>query len=193
MHTRFPDQASAEYGNQSSRTCLEHTAMSQHRDLDVTKRDRFELLSAYLDGEVTPEERRLVTTWLDEDPETQCLYQRLLHLRQGLRGIYHERSATNPQATAQAVVTKLNRRLRLTYMAGMTAAAVAVLGVFSGALNNPFGRTSVMQSSTSQESLKIALDQPPITIPKPTLLDGVTPLVDSAMPDNEMGTVEQAL
>ncbi|MEM9769414.1 MAG: zf-HC2 domain-containing protein, partial [Cyanobacteria bacterium P01_D01_bin.71] len=63
--------------------------MSQHRDLDATKRDRFELLSAYLDGEVSPDERRLVATWLDKDPEAQCLYRRLLQLRQGFQGLSH--------------------------------------------------------------------------------------------------------
>jgi hypothetical protein len=81
MNTSCQNIVSADSDYQSSQPCLEHIAMSQHRDLDVTKRDRFELLSAYLDGEVSPEERRLVTTWLADDPETQCLYQRLLHLR----------------------------------------------------------------------------------------------------------------
>uniref|UniRef100_A0ACD5GTL5 Anti-sigma factor family protein n=1 Tax=Desertifilum tharense IPPAS B-1220 TaxID=1781255 RepID=A0ACD5GTL5_9CYAN len=36
--------------------------------LDMLKRDRFELLSAYLDGEVTASERQQVENWLDTDP-----------------------------------------------------------------------------------------------------------------------------
>ena len=34
--------------------------MDHQQDIDVTKRDRFELLSAYVDGELPPEERRMV-------------------------------------------------------------------------------------------------------------------------------------
>ncbi|MEM8615165.1 MAG: hypothetical protein AAGF93_24380 [Cyanobacteria bacterium P01_H01_bin.105] len=46
---------------------------------------RFELLSAYLDGEVTAEERKLVAQWLMDEPNTQQMYQRLLMLRQAIR------------------------------------------------------------------------------------------------------------
>jgi anti-sigma factor RsiW len=157
--------------------------MSQHRDLDVTKRDRFELLSAYLDGEVSPEERRLVMTWLAEDPETQCLYQRLLQLRQGFQSLRPEQwQSDTAHKTANAVISKLNQRLKLSCMAGMTAAAVAVIGIFSGALNNPMGRVGIAQSPTSQESLKIALDQPPITIPKPAIVTDMSSM-DSVLPE----------
>ena len=46
---------------------------------------RFELLSAYIDNEVTPEERQLVAHWLMHDSTTQQMYQRLLRLRQAIR------------------------------------------------------------------------------------------------------------
>jgi anti-sigma factor RsiW len=194
MNTSCQNIVSADSDYQSSQPCLEHIAMSQHRDLDVTKRDRFELLSAYLDGEVSPEERRLVTTWLADDPETQCLYQRLLHLRRGFQGLCHERwQSETAQITAQAVIGKLNQRLRLTYMAGMTAAAVAVIGVFSGAFNDPMSRFGVVQSPTTKEGLEIALDQPPILIPKPAAVAGTTPM-DAVLPETgASGLVEQAL
>ncbi len=55
--------------------------------LDMLKRDRFELLSAYLDGEVTAAERREVETLLATDPVAQCLHQRLLRLRQEFRSM----------------------------------------------------------------------------------------------------------
>ncbi|MGB3136401.1 MAG: zf-HC2 domain-containing protein, partial [Nodosilinea sp.] len=42
-------------------------AASGNCDLDATKRDRFELLSAYLDGEVTPEERQQVLFWIQHE------------------------------------------------------------------------------------------------------------------------------
>jgi Putative zinc-finger len=52
---------------------------------DPLKRDRFELLSAYLDGEVTAPERRQVEAWLKSDPKMQALYARMLKMQQGVR------------------------------------------------------------------------------------------------------------
>ena len=52
---------------------------------DYDEEARFELISAYLDDEVTTEERKLVAQWLMDDPSTQQLYQRLLMLRQAIR------------------------------------------------------------------------------------------------------------
>ncbi|MEM1308894.1 MAG: zf-HC2 domain-containing protein [Cyanobacteria bacterium P01_H01_bin.153] len=158
--------------------------MSQHRDLDATKRDRFELLSAYLDGEVSPDERRLVATWLDKDPEAQCLYQRLLQLRQGFQGLSHMSWQDNPPCNAaDQVFRKLNRRFRMTCMAGMTAAAVAVISVFSGALHpiERIGGGTISASSSAKDPLEIALDHPPIAIPKPAMTGSVLPM-DSVLP-----------
>ena len=50
--------------------------------MDIHNRDRFELLNAYLDGEVTAAERRQIDGWLTTDSEVQCLYARALKLRQ---------------------------------------------------------------------------------------------------------------
>jgi len=161
--------------------------MSQQRELDVTKRDRFELLSAYLDGEVSPEERRLVATWLANDPNTQCLYRRLLHLRRGFEGIRAvPRESQTAERTATVVVTRLNDRFRLTCMAGLTAAAVAVIGVFSGALNHSIGRLGVAQTNAPSHSntLEIALDQPPIMIPKSTVSTEMPPM-ETVIPSSD--------
>jgi anti-sigma factor RsiW len=50
--------------------------------MDMHNRDRFELLNAYLDGEVTANERRQIENWLATDSQVQCLYARALKLRQ---------------------------------------------------------------------------------------------------------------
>ncbi|MEL6937090.1 MAG: zf-HC2 domain-containing protein [Cyanobacteria bacterium J06607_17] len=50
-----------------------------------SEEERFELLSAYLDDEVTAEERRQVAQWLMDDPHTLQMYRRLLMLRQAIR------------------------------------------------------------------------------------------------------------
>lgn len=44
-------------------------------------RDRFELLTAYLDSEVTAAERQQIQDWLRTDLEVQRLYARALQLR----------------------------------------------------------------------------------------------------------------
>ena len=50
--------------------------------MDLHQRDRFELLNAYLDGEVTAAEQRQVEDWLTTDSAAQRLYSRALGLRQ---------------------------------------------------------------------------------------------------------------
>jgi hypothetical protein len=142
------------------------------RELDVVKRDRFELLSAYLDGEVTPDERRLVHQWLQDDTAAQCLHARLLHLRRGFTGLSHPTSwqpTTPADEVAEGVIDRLNHRLSRTCMAGIAAAAIAVVGSLSGAVANrpwaPF-LTQAEAPVSPEVPLEIALDQPAITIPK---------------------------
>ena len=80
--------------------------------LDNLKRDRFELLSAYLDGEVTVSERRQVEQWLETDQNMRCLYSRLLKLRQGMRTMAvpaSERSVEQTIESAIASPSKLTR------------------------------------------------------------------------------------
>ncbi|RZM82885.1 anti-sigma factor family protein [Leptolyngbya iicbica] len=180
MSERYQSSHQPQGTHPQSVICSQQTASGYNRDLDATKRDRFELLSAYLDGEVSPEERRLVVFWLDEDPEAQCLYQRLLQLRRGFQGLGTEHwHTTNPCEAAEQVVSKLNHRVRATWMAGMTAAAVLVAGIFSGALN-PIERMGLsnVSASKTEDNLEIALDQPPILIPKPAAVRNM----DSVLP-----------
>ena len=137
------------------------------RDLDVTKRDRFELLSAYLDGEVTPEERHLVQNWLATDASAKCLYQRLLQLRQGFQNLPSQ--PCDSDNTLSEFFCLLNRRLRLACMAGAGVCALGVLGMLSGV----FGpRHGLMQwvalpgtSDASYTTLQVSLDQPVFSLP----------------------------
>jgi hypothetical protein len=140
------------------------TLDQQCHDIDVIKRDRFELLSAYLDGEVTPDERQMVLEWMHSDPNAKCLYNRLLHLRQGLREANH-----SPCGDADAVVAQvfhsLNRRMQLMGMAGLGVVVVGVLSVLSGSMGNTQSIWR-LASGTQPEYLEIALDQPAFPIPK---------------------------
>lgn len=98
--------------------------------LDNLKRDRFELLSAYLDGEVTPQERRQVEGWLRADESMQCLYARLLQLRQQMQSMPIPASASSADDMAYAVCERLDRRSRRPYVFGGVMAIAAVFCAF---------------------------------------------------------------
>ncbi|MBG1265545.1 anti-sigma factor family protein [Nostoc sp. WHI] len=146
--------------------------------MDMVKRDRFELLSAYLDGEVTAIERRQVEEWLANDASVQCLYARLLKLRQGLRTLPVPTAQQSPEATVEQVLTRLRRRSRLSWTIGGAAVAACVIGAVSGLL--PGGsrtpqmaqRPQIESAQTSSASmippspLMVGLNNPVIEIPK---------------------------
>lgn len=145
------------------------------------KRDRFELLSAYLDGEVTADERRQVETWLDNDATVQKLYQRLLLLRQGFQCIPVPAAETSIDVDAMVdqVVRRANRPSRRLVVTGGAIAAIVVGTVSAFVLGSPtrmpqFAErpdadteiASDAELGVSTEGLQIALDKPIIEIPK---------------------------
>jgi len=151
-------------------------------------RDRFELLSAYLDGEVTASERRQVEAWLKSDPQVQCLYTRLLKLRRGVQSL--PIPADRPiEQTVDRVLAQLERRPRQLLVWG----GMAIAGMFFGALSM---RLPSVEHATSQiadsptpiaqvnpDALMIALDRPVIEIPKAP--------VSSLQPANQTASAEQ--
>jgi negative regulator of sigma E activity len=135
--------------------------------LDMQKRDRFELLSAYLDGEVTAAERRQVQEWLATDPQVQCLYNRLLKVRQALRAIPVPSSEPVDQ-TVDQVFAKLDRRPQRMFVWGGAAIAAVFVGVLATMLpgNNPFSPQFAQSPKPegSGEALTIALNKPLVNI-----------------------------
>lgn len=149
--------------------------------LDMQKRDRFELLSAYLDGEVTAAERRQVQEWLDTDPQVQQLYNRLLKLRSALRTVPIQQEVSADQ-TIDAFFDRLDRRPTRRWRWG----GVAIAAVFVGALATLLpGRDSLVpqlaQSPTpSSEPLMVALNEPLVNIPKAAVTSPVKSLPHSS-------------
>ncbi|MBD2692359.1 anti-sigma factor family protein [Anabaena catenula] len=152
--------------------------------MDIEKRDslrhseadRFELLSAYLDGEVTAVERRQIEEWLANDASVKCLYGRLLKLRQGLKTIPVP-SQQSPEATFQQVWTRLHRRSQAAWMVGGAAVAACFIGTISGLLPDTGLKMQLAQQqikptvATTQPAvpaspLMVALNNPVIEIPK---------------------------
>ncbi|MEH2406335.1 anti-sigma factor family protein [Nostoc sp.] len=156
--------------------------------MDMVKRDRFELLSAYLDGEVTALERRQVEEWLANDASVQCLYARLLKLRQGLRTLPVPTAQQSPEATVQQVFIRLRRRYRLNWMVGGAAIAACVIGAVSGIVSGGFSprqlaqRPEIEPIQTSSASmvplspLMVGLNNPVIEIPKAAVASPENPI-----------------
>lgn len=131
-------------------------------------RDRFELLSAYLDGEVTANERRQIEAWLKHDAQVQCLYSRLLKLRQGMHTMPIPTDCPIEQ-TVERVLSRIDRRRRKLMVWGGMAIAAMFVSAVSVSLPNAEYATSQIDTTPAQpdsEALMIALDRPIIEIPK---------------------------
>lgn len=153
--------------------------------LSMLQRDRFELLSAYLDGEVTAAERKQVEEWLATDPVVKRLYSRLLELRQGLQSMPVPAASQSVEQTVDAVFKRVNRRPKQILLWGGAAVAALFVGAVSGLLpgsnsfNPQFAQSPIEGSGATQntqlpssaqavnsDALMIALDQPVVQIPK---------------------------
>ncbi|WP_448572924.1 anti-sigma factor family protein [Trichothermofontia sp.] len=129
--------------------------------------DRFELLSAYLDGEVTAAERQQVEGWLASDAEVKQLYQRLLGLRQGWQNLHIPQAETNVDQLVEQVFARVERRpTRKLVVAGAAIAAV-VVGTLLSVLPEERFFSPQMASSPAPDAdeLVIALDSPLIELP----------------------------
>lgn len=143
-----------------------------HREMDFLQRDRFELLSAYLDSEVTAAERKQVQEWLTTDPAVQRLYTRLTEVRRGLQTMPVPQPEQSAQHTAKQVFERIDhRRTQKAALWGGAAIAAMFIGAVSGIL--PGGQSFVFQMAespqpkvTSAPPVMVALNEPVVEIPK---------------------------
>ncbi|MEH1891405.1 MAG: zf-HC2 domain-containing protein [Nostoc sp.] len=179
FYDRSPLQLPQDFSDGMAKHTNESTGL-----MDMVKRDRFELLSAYLDGEVTAPERRQVEEWLANDASVQCLYARLLKLRQGLRTLPVPTAQQSPEATVQQVLKRLRRRSRFNWMVGGAAIAACVIGAVSGGSSPPqlAQRPEIEPIQTSSASmvplspLMVGLNNPVIEIPKAAVASPENPI-----------------
>ncbi len=162
------------------------------KEMDSLQRDRFELLSAFIDGEVTAAERRQVQELLATDPQMQRLHSRLLKLRQGVQKLPVPVPETTAQETVQQVFSKIDhRRTRRTFVWGGAALAAVFVSALSGIFPGSQSFVPQLAQSTKQEAapepLMIAVNRPVIEIPKAAVSSpekSVTPLVLPSGADN---------
>jgi anti-sigma factor RsiW len=137
--------------------------------------DRFELLSAYLDGELTPEERHQVQYWLDTDPQFKQIYHRLLRLHQGMQNVSFSRKNTSIEQLCDNVFLQVDRQQKRRNFKVLTGGAIAALFAASifGFWTN--GNRSILNMAKSSQDtsaskplmLAVTLDKPAVNIPKP--------------------------
>ena len=131
--------------------------------------ERFELLSAYLDGEVTTHERLQVETWLASDRAFQHQYQQLKQIQQVIPRITVP-SSQSAQALATGVFVKLdrqrNRKLAMlgggALLATLVAAVTGLGGLFGD--NNPQLQFAANKADTPAP-LMVALNDPILAMP----------------------------
>lgn len=160
--------------NSSSDMSVEHLTVEN---------DRFELLSAYIDGEVTVAQKEQVQQWLNDDPSFAQLYQRLLRLNYGFQSLPTPVATKSAQQITDQVFKRIenNRWQKIAFWGG-TAIAALTVGMVSWLFQenkminpqmaeqpNSTEQTRPIASNPNQRtepSLMIAVNRPSIPIPK---------------------------
>jgi len=125
---------------------------------------RFELLSAYLDGEVNLAERQQVQKWLDTEPQFKELYLSLLRLEREIEQLPIATSALAANQVAQQVFAQIaqeNRRYRWLFGTGLLLTALLAAMVSPGLwkmLNPP--EMHMAQNLNLTEPLVVNLNAP---------------------------------
>ena len=136
--------------------------------------ERFELISAYIDNELSPTERKQVQNWLDCEPQTKQLYTQLLALQGQMQSLEVPQSNCEPDKITASVFRTLDRRrYKRRLILGGGAIAASVLAGFTGLVSGVDSDLKLAQSVDSEQNmtdtvmLAIALNKPAIDIPKP--------------------------
>ncbi|MDJ0662540.1 MAG: anti-sigma factor [Crocosphaera sp.] len=132
--------------------------------------ERFELLSAYIDGELTAQERKQVQQWLDSDPEFHQLYKQLLRVQREVPTLRVPESAVSVDDLSQGVfdaIDSQDRRKRGLIASGLGIAAVIIGSIAHISLQDGLS-PRFAQTGKDQDALTIALNRPVVEIP-PTL------------------------
>ena len=131
--------------------------------------ERFELLSAYLDGEVTAKERQQVEAWLSTDRSFQLQYRQMQNIQVALPRMTVP-SCQSAQALSASVFAKIDRQRnrKLTWIGG-GAIAATLLAAVTG-LGGLFGdRSPQFQFAANKPKtpapLMLALNDPILAMP----------------------------
>ena len=123
----------------------------------------FELLSAYFDDEVTPQERRQVEARLDTDRQFKATYHELRKLRSQFQAMPTP-PTRSVQDIARQVFRRIDRRRHLMLAGSGGAIAALFLALVFGELPRPL---MADWGDEEIEPVKIALNEPLVPIVNP--------------------------
>ena len=146
----------------------------------IIPEERFELLSAYIDGEVTETDEQLVEQWLSDDVDFRRLYQQQLKLRQSLIDLpvpvsAHSSVKGETDVMINRVFAEIDKRSqrRKWKLAGIGISVAAVFGVLGSMFTfNPSTQFSPVANSiktpvqVKEEPIIIAMEEPLVPFPK---------------------------
>ena len=146
----------------------------------MTPDQRFQLLSAYIDGEVSETEEQLVETWLSDDPNFRLLYQQQIKLRQVLIELpvpipANSSSRIETDRLVNRVMAEIERRSqrRKWKLAGLGISVAAIVGVFGSMFTfnsspqfSPVANSVKPAAVVKEEPILIAMEEPLVPLPK---------------------------
>ncbi|MEL6908597.1 MAG: zf-HC2 domain-containing protein [Cyanobacteria bacterium J06643_13] len=132
---------------------------------------RFELISAYIDGELAPNEKKQVQQWIDQDPQVKTVYTQLLALQSQMQNLPTPAEVESvTQITAKVFHSLERRRYRRRLAMGGSAIAASLLTaitMLSGSNNWKFAQpANINENEGNTVMLAVALNTPAINIPK---------------------------
>ncbi len=146
----------------------------------TNSQERFELLSAYIDGEVTNTEEQLVEKWLSDDVDFRRVYQHQLKLRQSLIDLPVPVAATSSvkaetNVMIDRVFAEIDKRSqrRKWKLAGIGISVAAVVGIFGSMFTfnsspqfSPVANSFKVPAPVAEEPILIAMEEPLVPLPK---------------------------
>jgi anti-sigma factor RsiW len=146
----------------------------------TTPDERFELLSAYIDGEVTETEEQLVEQWLSDDVDFRRLYHQQINLRQSLIDLpvpvaANSSAKKETEVMIDRVFAEIDKRSqrRKWKLAGIGISVAAVIGVFGSLFTfnsspqfSPVANSVKAPTSVAEEPVLIAMEEPLVPLPK---------------------------
>lgn len=146
---------------------LHSNAHQDNSDLDY-----FELLSAYLDEELTPAARNRVQCLLDNDPNIKKIYTQLLFMHNQMQNLAVPPSISTKQLSENVfhkIEQTQRKRKALLWGGAIATACLATLSGFIPGINSPAFKVaqSPSQPTFSQPIMvAVAVDKPAVKIPK---------------------------
>lgn len=161
---------------------FEPDSIPKNSEFDNLEPDRFELLSAYIDGELSPTEKQQVQIWLDQEPKVKDLYTKLLGLQRQMQSSVapaNPKSIDTITAGVFQVIDIDRRRFQRRLVLGTSAVTATLLAVLAGTFSgNPSLQMANIDSPKTVSKvtmLAVAINKPAINIPKTVSGDSLSP------------------